>query len=187
MPPRPTKRPVLLDLIVFVAATAVALAWMRAYLQGVAEFPALPRHLEIQLMSYGQAPFLGMYSLALLIRMTLHRPRPPLRRLMRRPAMVACTVAALGFAIAAGSALARLCLRPLLVPSGTGPSAYPSSLTWSTMLLMQSGSIVAGAWLVLVLAFGWRRASDWEDRAGVGLGVGWIVGYVITLGLSAVY
>ena len=168
----------LLDGMIFIAATAVALGWERVYLTYVSTqfvFSSMPRPFVIRLYFAGIAPFLVMYALTLLGR-GLRAPRPPIRRLARRPGMAAC------LAIALGVAVAGLCVPVQLAVSAFDYSTYFSrgDLFGGTVFLFTqrvwiSGSTAAGTWLMLILTSGWRPEPNWIDRTGRALGACFIL------------
>ena len=46
----------------------------------------------------------------------------------------------------------------------------------------EAGLAVAGVWLLMVIGRSWQPEPSWLDRAGIGLGVIWIVMYLIDNG-----
>jgi hypothetical protein len=96
-------------------------------------------------------------TLAFLI-MRLRRPRPPLRRLIKQPGVVACEVLLLGMFLG-------ICLAPLI-------EDYP---LLSLIVVISGASAIPIAWTILVLRGHWETEPSWIDRLGRGLGVCWAV------------
>jgi hypothetical protein len=93
------------------------------------------------------------WTLAYVI-MRLRKPRPPLRRLVRQPGMVACEVWLLGMFLG-------ICLQveayPLLAP----------------IAVVSTGFAIPTTWAILALRGRWDTEPSWIDRLGRGLGVCW--------------
>jgi hypothetical protein len=112
-------------------------------------------------------PCLSAWTLAVAV-LGLRRPRPRLRRLSRRPGVMACLAAvpALG--------LAALTLGPScsgLFGRQDRGTALEISAGLGTLL---AGSAVLSCWLTMALAGRWRPERSWIDRAGRLLGVVWV-------------
>ena len=106
------RRFTLLDGMIFVAATGVALGWERVYLNYLhARFVLvqLPGYILINFYLLGSIPFLVIYALVLLAR-SLRTFRLPMHRMARRPGIVACFAIMLGVGVAVFCMLARLAL-----------------------------------------------------------------------------
>jgi hypothetical protein len=149
------------DAMVLVAATALAVSVDRAAWLGLAHLSALLRWLELS------APIAVFWMIAAL-GLRLLPPRPPLRRLGKRPGLVACAVASVytAWSLALyGMAIARGDWLP--------PNAWSYFVT---TLGGAVGSALPAAWVTL--AFGrWRPEPTWNDRAGRLLGAYMIVAF----------
>jgi hypothetical protein len=93
-----TRTCTILDATILVAATAVGLAIVRAFVADGwffrQEFPISHINFMTQCANEASLPFLASWTLCFLI-LRLRRPRPRLRRLARQPGMAACSAAAL--------------------------------------------------------------------------------------------
>jgi hypothetical protein len=137
-------------------------------------------------------PSLATFTLAILV-LVLRRPRPPWRRLVRRPGMMACFAVSLVFALSAILGL-------LLVVTTRGDLVFDGfssqGLVWMEydvvfpMLLMfgtlQAGAAVFWTWVAMALSRRWRAERSWTDRLGRLLGLLWMVlasleGYLVLL------
>ncbi len=116
-------------------------------------------------------PFAAGLSLALFALMLLP-PRPPWRRLRRRPGFVAGAAAALTVAIG------TLLLGPFrLMPHLLGVTLEVDGvlMIWSVIALHPIGPAVAVSWSTLALTGRWRPSPTWADRLGRLLGVYWLI------------
>ncbi len=189
-PPPGRRRGVgLSDLILFVAATAAALAVDRAFVTWyepnfadpglvIADMRrrglSAPFHITywVQLAS----PFLLGWTLAL-IPARLRRPRPSLARLSRQPGAVACLAAAA--AVVASLATWALLLLPgslgyVIVSRSLEGRLFPNEYWAYVYGLTAIGHAVFAAWAVLLLSGRWRAEPSWIDRAGRAFGLAWI-------------
>lgn len=165
-----TRRFTLLDMLILTAATAIGLAWTRAFLSDFsAVFPS--SHPQTGSWMLLRARIHGITTCLLtswtlaLFAIQLRGPRPRLRRLAQRPGTAACSAAAL---IAVYQAL-RLLSWSLIRP----PSFQP---IWISVTMWQpsiSAAVVA-AWLTLAMSGRWRAEPDWIDRAGRVVGACWL-------------
>ena len=176
------RRFTLLDGMVFVAATGVALGWERAYLTFVAtHLAAMPRYMVMKYYLYGIAPFLVMYALILLI-LSLKLFPSSIRRVARRPGTIACFAIMLGVIAAGLSVLLEFALSAFVYRTLTGGrDIYLAMVAMFTQRVWISAPIVAGAWLALILTARWRPAPDWADRAGRVLGICLVVAHFISI------
>jgi hypothetical protein len=137
-------------------------------------------------------PYLAAGTVAWLF-MRIRQPRPPLRRLARRPGTVACLTAVAAFTIILGSFAVTMAMERRVSlnlsahnwrTGGTGSTVFlwagrkPSGIMivpWSDRL----GFAVAGAWLALRASGRWSPERSWIDRLGRVLGWAWIVAAAI--------
>jgi hypothetical protein len=168
----------LFDAIVSVAAAGLALAFARTHLayawanlcaipfRGPAGWAGVWAYLRTRTDVTGSIvmyTFVSMEALLLsstlaFLIMRLRRPRPPLRRLIKQPGVVACEVWLLGMLL--GS-----CLAPLI-------EDYP---LLALIVVISTASAIPIAWTILVLRGHWETEPSWIDRLGRGLGVCWAV------------
>jgi hypothetical protein len=142
----------LVDALALIAATAAALAIARA------AQPGLQAHHTPAVLQwiYLSSPF-GILWMLSIFGLRFLPPRPPLRRLARRPGMVACCVAAV-------YTLWTIAEVGLLAAGGRIP---PNFNLWSnlvTNLGFQAGSALPAAWITLAFSGRWRPESSWFDR-----------------------
>ena len=110
----------LLDGMIFVAATGVALGWERVYLTFVAtRLAAMSRYMVMKYYLYGIVPFLVMYALILLI-LSLKPFPSPIRSVARRPGTIACFAIMLGVIAAGLSILVELSFSAFVYRTLTG-------------------------------------------------------------------
>jgi hypothetical protein len=168
----------LFDAIVSVAAVGLALAFARTHLayawanlcaipfRGPAGWAGVWAYLRTRTDVTGSIvmyTFVSMEALLLsstlaFLIMRLRRPRPPLRRLIKQPGVVACEVWLLGMFLG-------ICLAPLI-------EDYP---LLALIVVISTASAIPIAWTILVLRGHWETEPSWIDRLGRGLGVCWAV------------
>jgi hypothetical protein len=159
----------LLDLMVVIAAIALGLAPFRMLERGLDQVlgPSLDQGRITRFETYAVPP-LAALTLAALAR-SLIPPRPPLRRLARRPGFLACAAAVACLAVIGTAELGW-------EVSKRGPPQFRDTHIAFMVggLANPVGGTVAGAWLSLVLRGAWRGREAPSDRLGQALGVGWI-------------
>jgi hypothetical protein len=161
----PTRRIVtLLDLLTFIAATAVGLALLRVSIGGIRlrTLAGLAGPLSQSRIFAGQiyaSCFLAPWSLALLA-LNLRAPQASDQRVVRGPGFRACLAATIGMAPSL----------PLLFMEWS-PAFFPLLIQ---VVNFYAGLMVAGAWLQLVLELRWRSETDWVGWAGRIVGISWI-------------
>ncbi len=172
----------LLDVMIFVAATGVALGWERVYLTFVATgLAAMPRQMVMKYYLYGIVPFLVMYAAILLI-LSLKLFPSPIRSVARRPGTIACFAIMLGVVAAGLSVFVELAFSAFVYRTLTGGrDIYSAIVAIFTQRVWIAAPIVAGAWLALILTARWRPAPDWVDRAGRVLGICMVLAHFISM------
>ena len=157
-----------------VAATAVGIAWARAYasterrlLVGYAQFPT-PIATAAWLGKW--PPFLLAPWTAAVLALGSGRNRPR----ASSPGLAACgvataTLAAEGLVILGVAAAARA---PMWWAFFHARPAWP-------------GPAVAGCWIALALGGRWRPEPAWDDRLGRALGAAWIAVALASYGFTA--
>jgi hypothetical protein len=176
--PRSGRRFTLLDAMVLVGATALALWVGRLHL-----FPRATVALSIearlwsirlalhwaQLLLLASQPMLAVWTLAVAA-LGLLPPRPPLRRLALRPGLAACLAAAAVIVIGGGLTFATTTVR-LAEPKDAAIVYLAASLMPQRA---EVGFAVTAVWLILALSGRWGPEVSWVGRAGRALGVWWI-------------
>ena len=185
-----TRRFGLADLMILVVATAVGLVPLRNHWD---ELGVNQVGLNIQIRAvggWGVAAFekIGLYTgciSPMLLSLTIaalvlaaRRPRPPLRRLVRRPGVVSCLAALAGFAYAATLVLAGYLEHRHVVNLQVG-KYQDIWMGWQYLARFagpqNAGMATLGAWLA-ALCYGIPRPSaDWRDRLGRAMGAGWLL------------
>lgn len=177
--PRGGRRFSILDVMILVAASAVAFVMVRPLMVGsLRTQPAWA--------SYLAATIAGLVVWTpTVLAMQFRRPRPALRRLTRRPGFAACLA---GTSVVVLGALATVLLA-LIHTARQGTALRvgrtiptPDPTWWVGVVLYFAGFIgpaVIAAWLLLALTGRRRPSSDWADLLGRGIGTAWIVLFVI--------
>ena len=98
------------------------------------------------------SPSLVVWGIAILT-LRLRAPRPPWREAAIQPGVWACVA-------------------PLVALLSLPAMGRYFALEFSPLILPTA---VAAAWLTLALCGRWRPEPSWVDRAGRGLGLGWLV------------
>ncbi len=131
-------------------------------------------------------PGLATATLAVLA-MRWRQPRPDRRRLTRQPGASACLAAALVMAVDLTVILVSMFAGPIvgihdpradfltLITGQKLSYVFPFGGAPGHPDVRQVGLAIAATWFVQALGHRWRPASDWLDRLGRALGVGWIV------------
>ena len=186
MTARPSRAFGLSDAMVLIAAEAVALGFNRVEWEDlklfidttdVVRFPNVVAALAL--------PHVAAFTFAVLA-LGLRPPRPPLRRLARRPGVVACAVASIGL-LGVGLWVASNAFRDRNALRVT-EAVKDENLINITFIIMQEavwlmafpayadriGFAVAGGWIALALTGQWRPRPEWHDRLGRALGGIWI-------------
>jgi hypothetical protein len=170
------RRFTVLDAMVLIAATGIALVPIRLYLWENWHFPENWSASEIMLMGLEANLILIPPALALTLALWLLRlkqPRPRLRHVFRQPGLAACTTT-LVFTIAN-----LLSFFIHITINNTFPSFDSDDLLlWMRIGMVPiflSGGAVAAVWIVLWLSESWRAEPSWIDRAGRVLGVYWVL------------
>jgi hypothetical protein len=164
----------LLDLMIFVAAIGLGLASLRFFVSEIKTPLKIGWLYRINLLRSCAAPPLAAVTLASL-GLALIPPRPPLRRLARRPGFVTCATAAVCLAVVCPiEAFGYLHLY-----HGMLSTMIPNNW-WIAQVAILVGSVtppvgymVAGSWLNMVFRRRWR-ARDLSNWIGLTIGACWI-------------
>jgi len=168
LPRAPCRKFNLGDGMILIAATAVGFAIVRQMVGTTPQSIGM-YHWHWVASLYGMPVVMAWSIGQFLIR--LRQPRPRFRRLFRQPGTAAAVVAI--------SMTTAWCLPfPIARLLGYGSPSDPGILLYSAIT---AGPGVLGAWSVLALSRTMRAERGWIDRAGIALGVGWIVLFVLAL------
>jgi hypothetical protein len=165
--PSPCRGFGLADAMILVAATGLALAWLRKSLEYRLTFVSDGRIIEnLRPSTLVGAAFAVTWGLGV-VAIRLRPPRPSGREWTCRPGFVACLAATAGCftklaALLIWGAAAHFRFERWYVPSVLGQLIEPAAMA------------VAGAWLTLWLAGLWKRERSWIDNLGIGVGLSWI-------------
>jgi hypothetical protein len=205
--PMPSRKFLLSDAIVIVAATAVAMAMVRPFVGSQVDaawkpFATFPSPSYTRWLNAGWAailvasPFAMMWSLAVL-GLTLRPPRARRGQLARRPGLVAGMSVAVVIAFRlVGWATMRLRLVgksmiSMHYPESMNGESIGSRMVWDPGFfpfgaihalnsIAMIGVAVAASWMLLAMSGRWRADPSWSDRAGRALGVYWIATLPLT-------
>ncbi|WP_154673965.1 hypothetical protein [Singulisphaera acidiphila] len=115
-------------------------------------------------------PILMALTLGFLI-IRLRSPRPNRRRLMRQPGFVACiTIAIQNTAI-----FTTLTILELLHPPTRPPEEFIAFLLSHDMVTLLNGFSILTSWSLFTIAGHLSWKSNWIDRLGISLALGWII------------
>jgi hypothetical protein len=159
------------DLMIVVAAAALAVFWIRAFLNEVQETMAgLSTIFKVSYWLMACVPVLSMAGIAVLL-MEFSGGNVPLRRRMRRPGFAACGVMAILPMLPAVLTVIGQLLYSLM-PRKSWVHFPWWDLTWS---MRHFGIGVAAVWLAYALSRRWPSERTWLDRFERGLGIAWIL------------
>jgi hypothetical protein len=170
------RRFTLLDAMILVAAFAVGMALARipaATYNHPWWYEGKPTYLSVKICCVVNAdigftyPWAATASLTIVV-LRLQGPRPPLRRVLQQPGMIACVVSLLGGLLGLGQLAKEISLASL--PGGL---AFAHRWFWRAYV-EKSCVAVVGAWMTLALSGRWRPERCWIDRAGRVAGAYWI-------------
>lgn len=156
--PRAARKFTLLDAMILVAATGVAMVPYRAmYNRGLAPSESWT---NVSVVSI----FAAAWTAGVLA-MRLVAPRPSFRRLLRQPGALAALMAVI---VIAGKATYL----------GVINAKFGLEYRWFLRLTSETGTIglvVLAAWFTLLLSGRWRIERNWLDRLGRLLGGYWVI------------
>jgi hypothetical protein len=159
--------------MILVMATAAGLAGARSVDAEVRSWTVLSYVSRLSLLA---TPLMTALALAMLI-IRLRSPRP--RRVFRQPGMVASCAAAFSAAsvILQGVLIALIYLVNTRFKEKFSEIYFTDDFYFSIFVIMKllCGFGIATAWLALSLAGCWRPEPGWIDRAGILLGICWVV------------
>jgi hypothetical protein len=198
MNPTIARKFTLIDAMVLIAATAVALLSVRHHLRsddlrlpmpGAWSTHPLAFILYCETVITISTPFVIAFAVALVV-LSLRNPRPRIRRVFRHPGVTACIAICCVsiFTLLSCWVLPICCVYPV---SGQRFSiaSFSSALidVCSVQLPMMIGGAVGSVWIILWLGRAWRTEPSWMDRTGKAVGVAGLIGGIVhglALGLS---
>ncbi len=186
-----TRRLGLLDAMIFVAATAAALALIRAvwredmagYISQLFDVSGRSRKEVLSAVVETGLIFVPIHlvawTLAYLI-VALRKPRPPLRELARRPGFAGCFSAVLSTCLGLFNVIVVVLLQSI-IPAPIDWQAFGGILNYLIEVMYLGygipgipGFAVASTWAVFALAGYWNPEASAIDRLGRVLSLGWI-------------
>ncbi|HEY2158001.1 MAG TPA: hypothetical protein VGH33_20400 [Isosphaeraceae bacterium] len=201
------RRFTLADAIVLVAATAAGLALVREWVQMASPTPPI-FHYDTGSMARGPLcglapltrwvvlgwPLVAMWTLTLVV-LRFRRPRPRARRLFAPPGVAACLVAAVVLMLEATYTASLSVPSFFKIPLPTTAAGRAADGRWRQMTYWtihaavenSVGFAVAAWWVTLALSRRWRPERSWIDRAGLVVGVLWIILVLLRLHLRMNY
>ncbi|QDV35157.1 hypothetical protein [Tautonia plasticadhaerens] len=162
----PRRRFTLADLLLLIAAAGVASAMTRAVMVRQTLRGPVDALLSVPVAG---ACWVALCASIALIPIRLRRPRPGWALLRDRPGFVASIAVLSGLVLETFNDLPLMLNYPIGVESWLYAASFPSNVA----------PLVAVSWLVLAMGGRWSPGpeSDWVDRAGLALGVLWLVGF----------
>jgi len=166
------RRFTLADAMILVAAMAIGFAWSRAFVAILRDPSSAIPHAVLRALFWIQAaqPCLMTLFLATLI-CRLRPPRPPLKRLIRQPGLVASAAAV--FVYSLDSILTGLHQAANVALSYFGLTLGIVRTSWFLYWAVVYG--IACSWILLAVSRRWRAEPSWVDRLGRVLGATWLV------------
>jgi hypothetical protein len=153
----------LMDIMVLTGAVAAGLALARSTWTMVVDEPVgFPGYYGLAFRwALASAPCVSLCMVSVLA-LRLSRPRPPLRRLMREPGVLACCMALIGLIWGGIDAFPYFFIIPIYGDQFWYLLADETARGPAHWILV--------AWATLALTGQWRFRRDWFDRAGIVLG-----------------
>jgi hypothetical protein len=163
----PVRKMTLADGLILIAAIGIGLGLARisedGYLEAAADDDG-----EVLGMARLSLLWVGACLMISVIPLRLMPPRPRMRRIRRQPGFIA--------AVAVFYGLIHSVIYSLIVRFWNPP-------IWAVIdPRMVMGSMIIPAWLILAVSGGWQAERSWIDRFGRGIGIGWIVVYIVYVG-----
>lgn len=176
-----TRRFTIADGMILIGFTAVGLAWT-ARVWRIASWMDKPPETWGQAWNWLVAffalamPCLLFWTLAVSV-LRMRTPRPSRRRITRQPGMTACLAATLGLVPFVLIAIIFIWQE---IKAGRAGGDYWVRIPAGLLEMLEMGApsiglVVLIAWVLLVIQGRWRRERGWIDRAGLFVGVAWIV------------
>jgi hypothetical protein len=165
----------LIDAMVLIAATGIALVPVRIFFWESLRFPDEWSAREILDTSLNLHVMLAPFAICLGCSLWLLRiksPRPRLRRTFRQPGMAATTAALVHLLLSWIGLLIFVYVNRVSLNSLFELSLWIRIGMLPTALL---GATVSAVWAVLWLSGAWRSEPSWIDRAGRALGTYWVM------------
>jgi hypothetical protein len=160
------------DIMILIAATAVALAAVRFIWSGGGSAPSV-LGLPLTPWGWGAAAVIlsawgVMIAMLALIPLGLRQPRPTLDLLCRQPGWLACSAVALTLVLSTLIHIPMIAIAIAGQRQGmtSGQLAMISVRALLFQLPDQAVFAIAGAWMTLALVGAWRPNRRWIDRWG---------------------
>jgi hypothetical protein len=153
------RRFTILDGMILVAATALALAASQA---AWPEFRRQERKVEVAAIWLAS----GTWTVLLL---RFRPPRQNFRRLARGPGDAACLAASVAIIMTGLMYFVATVKAQFTGGSNVSLDEFP------LIASVAAAPAILGSWLVLILGRRWRRAADWLEHLGRIVAVGWIL------------
>ena len=175
MPPTPSRRFTIADIMILVTASAVAMVILRPYMPGhlriLQVVPSITTDRWGLLAGWmwlaGPGSCVVVPWMAALIVLRLRPPRPARPRLADQPGFVAC-VAVMASIVPAIAWFAAIRHRP----GFQRESGFEQG--WQ-IVTSYSATAVVGSWIALGLTRRWRPEPSWIDRMGRASGAYWVL------------
>jgi hypothetical protein len=179
MTPTPTRKFGLLDAMILIVAFAVGLAvHLRLFRFRQGDWFDNKDLDEILNFLVRGITFASCWLAVLTVALTvigLRRPRPALRCLARQPGAVACWSVMLTTVLVIAPLLVLPTVGSYLLPEGSMMVDVWDLLPDFFLFIIPVGAAVACSWTVGRLVGRWDDGGGWTERAGRGVGVGWLV------------
>jgi hypothetical protein len=160
---RQKRKFTLLDVMILVAASAIALGIIRAL--------EPDRGVGLRWLA-GAWACLATLSWAILF-LRLKQPRPTLRRMISRPGDAACIASVLATVLTGLVSFVALINKMF--------SSSPMDFSEAPVIgVVATGPAVLACWLIMVLGRRWRPENDWIGVLGRALAVGWVLTFFAT-------
>jgi hypothetical protein len=179
-PDQPRRRFNLGDVMVLVAASAIALVLLKTAV-GLRLFTPAPKSLPfrnlIEYLSVAGGCILVPLTLAL-IASSLRDRRASRRDVIQGVGFVSCVTLVLAAILPVVYFMVRVAkAQEWLTDDGINPDLAVGFNNMFGVLKLEAGPMIAGAWLALALTGRWRVGPSWPDRVGCLVGACYILMY----------
>jgi hypothetical protein len=182
--PKPSRRKFLMiDAIVFVVATSLAMAATRDDWVGLFDhfkpggeaytFPFPEFMYQARILLYFLSYFPAAWSLACLV-LGLRQPRPALRFVFRQPGMAACLTTAVVLGLRMANVAVSLIAFRAYYPNEDLSVLFLEAREGLAQIPSEIGGAIIAVWVVQAMNGRWRPEPNWVDRLGRALGFYWM-------------